>query len=419
MVEKPYEWSTGAELKEHSRRKLKILREYFARYLAVRCQIPQQERFRLAIVDGFAGAGRYSDHTPGSPIIFLECLIEALEKANSYRLANGFRKLEIECLLVLNDSNADALQQLKENVAPFEAEIRNNVHQLSLKVVYINQTFEDAYKHIKKLILDRRFRNVLFNLDQCGHSGVSRDILQDIMQSNISAEIFLTFVISALLAFLKKANLKALEAQLAPVGLNSKDLDALQEQMGKREWLGAAERIVFESFQRFSLFTSPFSINNPDGWRYWLLHFANSHRARQVYNNTLHHNSSAQAHFGRSGLNMLSYDPRQTEGDLYLFDLDDRARALDQLRDDIPRVISELGDVVEVGEFYELIFNTTPAHTDDIHSAIIGNPDLEVITPQGGERRSANTISITDRIKLKNQRTFFSILGSTPQKKEI
>lgn len=53
MVRKDYNWASGAKLEEHSRRKLKILREYFSEYLAVRCKLPQQERFRIAVVDGF------------------------------------------------------------------------------------------------------------------------------------------------------------------------------------------------------------------------------------------------------------------------------------------------------------------------------------------------------------------------------
>jgi hypothetical protein len=52
MTEKPYEWANGAALEEHSRRKHKILREYFFQYLTVRCQLPQQERFRLVSVVG-------------------------------------------------------------------------------------------------------------------------------------------------------------------------------------------------------------------------------------------------------------------------------------------------------------------------------------------------------------------------------
>jgi three-Cys-motif partner protein len=67
MVVKPYSWVEGARLDEHTQRKHKVLREYFARYLAVRCQFPQQTRFRLAIIDGFAGGGRYGCGAPGCP----------------------------------------------------------------------------------------------------------------------------------------------------------------------------------------------------------------------------------------------------------------------------------------------------------------------------------------------------------------
>jgi hypothetical protein len=122
--------------------------------------------------------------------------------------------------------------------------------------------------------------------------------------------------------------------------------------------------------------------------------FSNSHRARQEYNNILHKNSSTmQAHFGRSGLHMLSYDPADQRGELYLFEKADRIRATDQLSDDIPRLIAEFGDAVGVAEFYQAIYNMTPAHMDDIHEAIIRNPDLEVITEFGGERRKPNTMS--------------------------
>ena len=53
------------------------------------------------------------------------------------------------------------------------------------------------------------------------------------------------------------------------------------------------------------------------------------------------------------------------------------------------------------------IYNYHPAHADDVHAAIIENPDLEVITPAGGERRKANTIGVNDVIKVKTQRSFF------------
>ena len=65
MSKKPYSWVAGAVLEEHSRRKHKVIAEYVARYLTVRCQLPQQSRFRLAIVDGLQAAANTSAAVPG------------------------------------------------------------------------------------------------------------------------------------------------------------------------------------------------------------------------------------------------------------------------------------------------------------------------------------------------------------------
>ena len=74
---------------------------------------------------------------------------------------------------------------------------------------------------------------------------------------------------------------------------------------------------------------------------------------------------------------MLSYDPSQ-EGALYLFDLPGREQAQEQLADDIPRLVTEFGDALGVGSFYEAIYNATPARMDDIHAAMIASPDLQI-----------------------------------------
>jgi hypothetical protein len=177
--------------------------------------------------------------------------------------------------------------------------------------------------------------------------------------------------------------------------------------LNKKVWLGEAEKIAFHHLQPCAQFVTPFSINNPDGWRYWLMHFANSYRARQVFNNVLHHDdTSTQAHYGRSGLYMLAYDPSE-EQQLYLFNSDSRTAAKSELHDDIPRVISNSGDVLKVDDFYKLAYNQTAAHSDDINEMIIHNPDIIVQTEGGGERRKPNTISITDTLRLKKQQSMF------------
>ena len=418
MVAKPYLWKSGATLEEHSKRKLKILREYFARYLIVRCQRPQQARFRLAIVDGFAGGGRYACGTAGSPLIFFEELRSAIDAFNLKRASEGVSPIDIECLLILNDESSDAVESLKSNITPLLAGVKIDAPRLHLQIEYLNQPFETAYPRIKQLLEQGRYRSVLFNLDQCGHSNVERNTLTDIMVSFASAEVFYTFAISALLAFLRKANPQLLVSQLGFLGVIPADLSALEGRMNKQDWLGGAERLVFAEFRTCATFVSPFSINNPDGWRYWLIHFANNYRARQEYNNVLHQNSSMQAHFGRSGLHMLTYDPVEAANALYLFDVSGRNTARKQLVDDIPRLVAEFGDTVGMGEFYGSIYNMTPAHMDDVHAAIIENTDLSVVTETGGERRKANTIGAEDTLRLKRQRSFFPMFlsGVSPRK---
>ena len=139
-------------LEDHSRRKHKILREYFFNYLTVRCQIAQMERFRLAVVDGFAGGGKYHCGTSGSPLIFVEELKRAVEAVNARRAAEGLGPVEIECLFIPNDFSRDAIETLKSNLAPLQAEITANVPRLHLRVEYLNLAFEEAYPQIKQLL---------------------------------------------------------------------------------------------------------------------------------------------------------------------------------------------------------------------------------------------------------------------------
>lgn len=409
MVKKNYDWSNGAELDDHSRRKHKILREYIFEYIRVRCSLPQQERFRLVFVDGFSGAGKYKCGSPGSPIIFMEELKNAIDSINIQRGQQGLKLIEIDCLMILNDFEKEVVELLKTHVLPAHLHIRQSQSKINLDIKYLNGTFEGVYQEIKKYLDLFNCRNVLFNLDQCGHKHVKKDTILDIMRFSSSVEIFYTFAIESLLAFLHKDKLK-FRKQLLRVGVEEDFLPSAQDVLSNNGQLGIAEKLVFQSYKSCALYVSPFSIHNPDGWRYWFIHFSNNFRARQVYNNILHNNSNSQAHFGRSGLNMLSYNPLNDQGALYLFDVLGRASAKDELMEDIPRLVSETGDVLGVRDFYEGIYNLTPAHADDIHSAIIENPDIEVITQYGGSRRKANSIKITDTIKLKNQRSFFSVL---------
>lgn len=410
MVEKPYLWADGATLEVHSQKKHKVIREYFGEYLRIRCQLPQRKKFRLVVVDGFAGGGRYKCGSPGSPLIFIEELRSAFDAINLSRITQNIPPLEMECLFIFNDFNRDAINSLKEQCTPLLAHTKEVAHGLRIEVIYLNKKFEQAYFSIKEKIKQHRCANVIFNLDQCGHSKVYLATIRDIMASNRSAEVFYTFAVQALISFLNRKNPDALKKQLQYIEVNPRDSNFFESLVSKGVWLASAERLVFETLRGSAEFVSPFSIHNPDGWRYWLIHFANYYRARQAYNNVLHRNSSSQAHFGRSGLNMLAYNPIDERGSLYLFDTGGRAKAEEELLHDIPHIISQRGNALVVKDFYAGIYNTTPAHADDINSAIIKNPDLQVITSTGGDRQKANTIDINDTITLRKQQSFFQLL---------
>lgn len=408
MTKSDYDWKNGAVLKDHTACKLKVLREYFEEYLRVRCRLPQQTRFKLCIVDGFAGGGRYKNGEPGSPIVFLETLIQLSNEINVDRAAQGMGPLEIGCLLVLNDSDPSVVALLKENLAPLLVAANEEAPHLVVEVQYRSQKFEDAYPEIRQTLLNGRFRNVLFNLDQCGDKMVGMETLGDILRTfQTSGEIFLTFMIKSLLTFLQKSNPNALQTRLSHLGITSNNLAPLDGMLSKNEWLGTAEKIVFDAFQDCAPFVSTFSLNNPEGWQYWLIHFSNVPRARQVYNDVLHDNASHQAHFGRSGLslNMFAYDPDQM-GKMYMFEERDRANAVNELAEDIPRLVEDFGDAMLVGDFYNSAYNLTPSHSEDIKSGMFLNPDLEVLTPSGNVRRKSHTIGTGDTLRIKRQKSF-------------
>lgn len=409
-----YDWLEKARLDDHSRRKHKILREYFRQYLTVRCQLPQQERFRIAIIDGFAGGGRYNCGASGSPLIFVEELESTLAAINTHRAVQGLGAIEIEALLVFNDASPEVVELLRSHCEPLVAAIKDTPSKLHIRTQYFSAPFEDVYQEMKSVVVGGRYRSVIYNLDQYGHANVSVATVQDIMRTTQSTEVFYTFAIETLLTYLSDRDPELLLRQLRHLGITADKVRRLDDQMmTKPQWLGAAEKIVYQTLESCAPYVSPFSIRNPDGWRYWMLHLANNYRARQVYNNVLHNNGELD-HFGRSGLRMFNYNP-ENEGRLYLFKADDRAAALAQLHSDIPKLVSEAGDAMPMSDFYEAAYSATPAHMDDIHGAMLENEDLEVRTPDGGVRRKGNTISVEDTLRLKRQRSFFPMFSNKPK----
>ena len=412
MAEKIYDWVNGAELQKHTRCKLDILREYFYQYLRVKCS-PLVRHFRIAIVDGFAGGGIYKDGTFGSPLIFLQELEKFSKENNIWRRDQGLPELSIECMFIVNEINSDANKSLDNQLEIWEQDNDIPKEHFNVKIQKLQKPFLEAYPQIKQILWNRRFQNVLFNIDPCGYTDFNFTTLQDIMNSFKSAEVFYTFMIGALLQYTSWQNLIKTEQKIEKLGV---PVDAFLKDSTlwkKSEWLATAEIIIHKELSSTAAFVSPFAINQAGsvGYNYWLLHFANNYRAREVYNDVLHGNARGAAHFGKSGLRMLEYTPEEAS----LFDFSEMARndSIQKLHSDIPKFISEFGDAISVDNFRSAIYNGTPAHSDNINSVLIKNSDIEVLTDKGVPRRSAKTIMNADIIRLNKQKSFYSYFSSS------
>lgn len=102
---------------------------------------------------------------------------------------------------------------------------------LHVQPVFMVETFEKAYPEIKALIQQGRYRSVLFNLDQCGVSQINLDTALDIMNVSSSVEIFYTFMVKSLLAYLSKNNPTRLASQLKALDVDY--LAAFRPRQGK------------------------------------------------------------------------------------------------------------------------------------------------------------------------------------------
>ncbi|MBL3562652.1 three-Cys-motif partner protein TcmP [Rhodovulum sulfidophilum] len=400
MVKRQYDWENGAKIGPHSKIKLEIIKEYIHEYVRVRCSLPQQERFRLSFVDGFCGAGSYECGTLGSPLMAMQTLKSVSAEVNLRRKVDGFKPISFEFYMYFNDLSSAAIQNLQGRVDAFLQEHQDESSGAIFCVKYFEGDFGRNLPSISQMVLASRVRNTIFNLDQYGHADVSEDHLRAALALTRSSEVFLTFSIKSFLAFISPAvrqDTRIFDGQISDISLHKT----------KKEWLAAVEKVVFEEFQTLANFVSPFSINNQNGWEYWLVHFANSFRARQVYNDILHRKKNSQAHVGRSGLQMLRYNSIE-DASLYLFDANSRRGAREELLADIPKFLKDCTPEasLSVAEFFGQTYNQTPAHSDDLNSALIKSPEVEILTAAGGKRRKPQMIKRTDTIRLTRQRSF-------------
>lgn len=423
MPKKEYIWSPNSvpDIAPHSLAKHRILNEYVKRYLQVLTAQHGMERFRITLVDGFAGGGLYHNPLtglphPGSPQILLDAVREAEIVINSSRS----KKLQIDAKFVFVEKERDVLEHLRSVLLRREDLSSENYPLL------LEGKFED---HLNSIIArikasnpKGRVHRAIFVLDQYGYTQVSPNILSCIFDQLPHAEVFLTIAVGWITPYLQN-NLSVVQR----LGLSQKMIDELTinpdydldlSDMGQRPDLAAIQRILHYMFTGAvgSRFYTPFFIKSRESNRpIWFLHIANNDRAHDVVK-TLHWEFENHfEHLGGSGLMMLGYDPDvdpMVTGQLgFAFDNDAKKQTQSSLRQELPkRIYENYRSGIEFGDLFQKLCNETPA-TKAIMGKAISELCIEGYLEKSGgegERRAPSTMPHDDDlIKIPAQTTFF------------
>lgn len=163
----------------HTRAKHQILQEYLKRWLPILAQQSKKmgRNQRLLYVDGFAGAGEYTDNIPGSPIVAIQT---ALRSASTFAVPVQIKLIEIR---------ADRVANLRKLVGQMRPELAG-----SGGIVVDDPIQGDCETVINQLINEHEQRRqslgpALFFLDQFGYSSFSMALIGRILKNDV-CEVF-------------------------------------------------------------------------------------------------------------------------------------------------------------------------------------------------------------------------------------
>ncbi|MDK2888468.1 MAG: hypothetical protein PWP72_1346 [Thermoanaerobacter sp.] len=169
-------------LKEHSRAKHTVLREYLKAWFP----ILGQSFSRILYIDGFAGPGLYSTGEEGSPLI-------ALRIASEHSLQRNF-KAEIRMFFIESDKErATFLKSLCQERFPSAALKRKRIFYEVIPTSFEN-VMEQVLSELKKQ--GKRLAPSFVFIDPFGISGVPLELIAKILQYQ-SCEVLFNFMYDA------------------------------------------------------------------------------------------------------------------------------------------------------------------------------------------------------------------------------
>lgn len=420
-----YNWKNGpAEIQQHSVAKLNVLEAYLIQYLKTLASLPQQDIFKLTLVDGFAGGGLYyhkdtQAEIHGSPLVCLQAV-----QTSEYLLNQGRTKplvLDVDYFFVEEDKSTynHLLQTLK---------FKGHNPDTNDKIHVQHANFLDRVNSIIEFIKKKNPRNgrSIFILDQYGYSDVPTDLIRSILNKLPSAEIILTFSIDSFINFasgsettadlLKKIGIHAPEV-FNPIKLN-------ELKQSDKNWRFFIQSSLYKKLITAcdAKFFTPFFIRNSGGHGdYWLIHMSQHFRARDVMAGVHWQHQNHFIHYGAAGLNMFNlvgYDPNRDDnfsGQSSLgFEFDNVARAesIAQLSEQLPGLVYAHEEGLSFEALFSLTCNGSPASSNiyrDALGKLIDEKEIVVIGADGAIRRNGQNIKNSDQILPPIQRNLFSL----------
>jgi three-Cys-motif partner protein len=418
MTLKQYNWKNGPDLiQQHSVAKHRILKAYLAAYFRTLVSSPNRETLKLTLVDGFAGGGLYvhkdtGELVKGSPFIFLDATREA-----EY-LINKDRQKPVQLLVDYFFTEADRHAHMHLDKVLREAGYGERIgHGIYLE----HARFQDRADAIIDFIKRKSPRNgrSLFALDQYGYKEVPTHLLRKIFDALPSAEVILTFGVDSFMNFANDGDQvkDLLDGLGLPDIFGGRSIEEIKT--SDRDWRLFLQSTLYRRLVENcgARHFTPFFIRNRGGHGdYWLIHLSQHHRARDVMTEVHWANNNYFIHYGGAGLdmfNMVGYDPAHDAQYLKQstlgFEFDDVAKraSVAALREHIPRRVYADYTGISFGELFATTCNSSPASSQIYRESLgqlIAERVIEAIPAEGGSRRSAGQIKLTDQLVAPRQR---------------
>lgn len=414
-----YDWVVGNPpplLKRHSEVKHALLRNYLVEYFLTLVSMPQQEKIRLTIVDGFCGGGLYINEdgieVPGSPLVILEAIKEAAVLVNVRQ--DRRKPIQIDLELICIDECSHALAFLRKT-------LEQRGYGADLAADRIRLVPGDFARHCDAAIQRAHDRSrvagrALFVLDQYGYSAVPVVCLRDIFAKLKHAEVLLTFYIDSLINYLSEKNLADFERSIGiRTSLSAKEIDEVKQSPSWRVHLQSSLYQDLTS-QCSARFFTPFFIRPERGHGdFWLLHLSQHWKARDVMAGThwRHHNHFA--HYGRPGFHMFTtgyIGKFDDEGKLQRgFDFSEMAATVskDTMMAQIPSMLFDGAEGMTFEQFFLQLINTTPATRSMVESTLLAlneGGDITILDETGGASRARVHLKPEHVLRLPSQRSF-------------